>query len=66
MTVFESRESLERVLTRLAELVQTDPAFLKASQDKTLTVSMEFPDLETFFYTSFHDGQVEAGLGELF
>lgn len=65
MTVFESRESLERVLTRLAELVQTDPAFLKASQDKTLTVSMEFPDLETFFYTNFHDGQVEAGLGEL-
>jgi len=64
MTAYESRESLERVLTNLAELVQMDPAFIEASRGKTLTVSMEFPDLEAFFYTHFLDGQVEAGLGQ--
>ena len=64
MTVFESRESLEEILIRLAELVQTDPVFLEASQGKTLTVSMELPDWEVFFYTRFLDGQVEAGLEE--
>jgi putative sterol carrier protein len=64
MIRYETREALEKVLTKLAELVQTDPAFVAASRGKTLTVSMEFPDLEAFFYTHFQDGQVEAGLGE--
>ena len=61
---YETRESLEKVLTRLAELVQSDPAFLEASQGRNLTVNMEFPDLEVFFYTYFLDGRVEAGLGQ--
>ena len=64
MIPYESRESLEKVLATLAELVQTDAAFIEASHGKTLTVSMELPDLEAFFYTHFQDGQVEAGLGE--
>jgi len=65
MSAFETRQALEEVLSRWAELVQADPALLEASRGKNLTVSMEFPDLETFFYTRLQDGRIEAGLGEL-
>ena len=64
MTAYESREALEKVLLRLAELAKADPALIEASRGRQLTVSMEFPDLETFFYTRFQDGKVDAGLGE--
>jgi putative sterol carrier protein len=64
LTAYESRASLEAVLNRLAEFLRTDRAFLEGSQGKMLTVSFEFPDLETFFYTSLRNGQVEAGLGQ--
>jgi len=62
--MYESREDLEKVLGRLAELIQTDPAFIEASKGKNLVVAMEFPDLEVFFHTRFQDGTVAAGLGE--
>ena len=40
MIRYETREALEKVLTRLAELVPTDPAFGAASRGKTITVRM--------------------------
>lgn len=61
---YESREALEKVLLRLAELARADPALLEASRGKQLTVSMEFPDLESFFHIRFDNGNVDAGLGE--
>ena len=64
MTAYASREDLEKVLARLAELIREDAAFAEASRGKKLTVCMEFPDLETFFYTSLQDGAVDAGVGE--
>ncbi|MBC7264428.1 MAG: SCP2 sterol-binding domain-containing protein [Chloroflexi bacterium] len=64
MPAFESKEALEKVLAKLAELVQSDPAFITASKGQTLTIGYEFPDLEVSFYTNFLNGKVEAGLGE--
>lgn len=65
MSAFETPEEMKRVLTKMAELMQSDEAMLKASTGKNLTMSFEFPDLEVFFYTRFLDGKVEGGLGEL-
>lgn len=65
MTAFETRRDFEEILGRWAELVQDDPALRKASQGKNLLVGMEFPDMETFFYTRLQDGKIEAGLGEV-
>lgn len=65
MPAFESRESLDQVLRKLAELIQSDAALVQASKGKRLTIGWEFPDLEAFFHTSFLDGRMEAGLGEL-
>ena len=65
MAVYETQEEMEKVLTRMAELAQSDQALIKASKGKTLNMAYEFPDLDVFFHTNFHDGEVEAGLGEL-
>jgi putative sterol carrier protein len=65
MSAFESPGEMKKVLTKMAELMQSDEAMLKASVGKKLSISYEFPDMEIFFYTKFLDGKVEAGLGEL-
>jgi len=65
MSVFETPEELQKVLSKMAELLQADAALLQASKDKRLLISYEFPDLEVFFYTNFLNGRIEAGLGEL-
>lgn len=61
---FETRQALEKVLARWAELIENDAALLDASRGKHLTVSMEFPDLEAFFYTRLDDGRIQAGVGQ--
>ncbi|MBM4430637.1 MAG: hypothetical protein FJ026_09880, partial [Chloroflexi bacterium] len=63
MSVFETPEELQKVLSKMAELLQADAALLQASKDKRLLISYEFPDLEVFFYTNFLNGRIEAGLG---
>lgn len=65
MSVFETPEELQKVLSKMAELLQADASLLQASKDKRLLISYEFPDLEIFFYTNFLNGRIEAGLGEL-
>lgn len=65
MAVFETPEEMESVLTRMAELAQSDQALIKASKGRTLTMAYEFPDLDVFFHTNFRDGEVEAGLGDV-
>ena len=65
MPAFETPEKLQQVLSKMAELMQSDAALIQASKGKKLTMSYEFTDLEVFFYTKFLDGKVEAGLGEL-
>ena len=65
MATFESSKELEKVLSKMAELAQSDEALIRASKGKNLTMAYEFPDLDVFFYTNFRDGEVEAGLGEL-
>jgi putative sterol carrier protein len=65
VATFESSEQLEKVLSKMAELAQSDEALIRASKGKNLTMAYEFPDLDVFFYTNFRDGEVEAGLGEL-
>ncbi len=65
MPAFETPEELKKVLSKMAELIQSDAALIQASKGKRLIINYEFPDLEVFFHTKFLDGQVEAGLGEL-
>lgn len=65
MATFETGKDLETVLSKMAELAQSDAALVKASKGRNLTMAYEFPDLDVFFYTNFRDGTVEAGLGEL-
>jgi putative sterol carrier protein len=65
VAIFESSKDMEKVLSKMAELAQSDEALIKASKGKNLTMAYEFPDLDVFFYTNFRDGEVEAGLGEL-
>ena len=64
MPTFETPEDLEKVLSKMAELAQSDEAMIKAAKGKHLTISYEFPDLDVFFHTNFLDGKIEAGLGE--
>jgi len=64
MPTFETREDLEKVLIKMAELAQSDEAMIKAAKGKHLTISYEFPDLDVFFHTNFLAGKIEAGLGE--
>jgi len=65
MPAFETPEEMQKVLSKMAELLQSDVAVLHASKGKNFTISYEFPDLDIFFYTNLLDGNVEAGLGEL-
>jgi putative sterol carrier protein len=65
MATYETPAELQKVLQRMAELAQSDDALTRASVGRNLTMAYEFPDLETFFYTNFLEGKVEAGLGEL-
>lgn len=65
MPAFETPEEMQEVLSKMAELLQSDAAVLHASKGKNFTISYEFPDLDIFFYTNLLDGNVEAGLGEL-
>lgn len=65
MPAFQTPEELKQTLARMAELMQSDAALIQASKGKNLTISYEFPDMDVFFYNSFMDGKVEAGLGEL-
>ncbi|MBC7232814.1 MAG: SCP2 sterol-binding domain-containing protein [Chloroflexi bacterium] len=65
MPAFQTAEEFKQVLAKMAELMQSDAALIQASKGKNLTLSYEFPDMDVFFYTSFLDGKVEAGLGEL-
>ena len=65
MATFETPEHLQKILGKMAELAQSDEALIKASQGKHLTISYEFPDLDVFFHTSFLDGRIDAGLGEV-
>jgi len=65
MAAFETPEEMKEILSKMADLMQSDAALIQASKGKKLTISYEFPDLEIFFYTKFLDGNVEAGLGEL-
>jgi putative sterol carrier protein len=65
MPAFETPEEMQEVLSKMAQLLQSDVAVLHASKGKNFTISYEFPDLDIFFYTNLLDGNVEAGLGEL-
>ena len=65
MSAIDSPEAMTRVLSKMAELMQSDEAMARASKGKKLSISFEFPDMEIFFFTRFLDGKVEAGLGEL-
>ena len=65
MSAFETREEMEGVLHRMADLLESDAALIQASRGKKLAISYEFPDLGVSFYTNFLDGRIEAGLGEL-
>jgi putative sterol carrier protein len=64
VATFETPEELEKVLTKMADLAQSDQAMIKASRGKRLTITYEFPDLDVFFHTNFLDGEIHAGLGE--
>ena len=65
MSAFESKEAMEKVLLKMAELMQSDEALIAGSKGKKVSVCYKFPDLGVFFYNKFVDGKVEAGLGEL-
>jgi putative sterol carrier protein len=65
MATYNTAHDLQQVLSRMAELAETDEALIQASRGRTLTMGYEFPDLDVFFHTNFLDGHVEAGLGEL-
>jgi len=46
VATFETPEHLEKVLSKMAELAQSDEALIKASKGKHLTINYEFPDPE--------------------
>ncbi len=65
MPAFHSPDDMKKVLSKMAELMLSDEAVIKASKGKTLSISFELPDMEVLFYIRFLDGKVEAALGEL-
>ena len=65
MSAYESKEAMEKVLLKMAELMETDEALLEGIKGKNISVNYKISDLDLVFYNKFMDGKVEAGIGEL-
>jgi putative sterol carrier protein len=55
MATYNTAHDLQQVLSRMAELAESDEALIKASRGRTLTMGYEFPDLDVFFLTMDSD-----------
>ena len=63
MTVYETAEEMEKVVTRWLEMIADDRPIAEGCAGYDVSVEFEIEDLDLFFYTHFNDGSFSGGIG---